>query len=87
MLRTITSIPAIIYFVSYALMNGYKYVEKKLKVNNRVMILVLFALVSISALYDLRTYYVFQQPVFAEAFEATMPLKYYIDNPGINEKK
>lgn len=86
MLRTITSIPAIIYFASYALMHGYEYVKRKLKVNNRIVIVVLFVLVSSSALYDVRTYYVFQQPVFSKAFEATMPLQYYIDHTDVKAK-
>lgn len=87
MLRTITCIPAIIYFSLYTLARGYIFIEKKFHIHYMVLLLGIFVLISISALYDIRTYFVFQAPVFKEAFEAKMPLIYYIDHPGVNEKK
>jgi hypothetical protein len=87
MLRTITCLPALVYFSFYALANIYIFIEKKFHVPYKVIVVGIFLYICISALYDLRTYYVFQAPVFKEAFEAVMPLSYYIDHPDAKIKK
>jgi len=53
----------------------------------KVFAVMLFMILCSSALYDLRTYFVYQVPVFYEAFEAHMPLQYYIDHPDAKVKK
>jgi len=87
MLRTITCLPSLIYFCCYALGQGYVFAEKRLHLTLNVVTISIFILISLSAVYDLRTYYVFQAPVFSEAFEAQMPLEYYISNPDAKIKK
>lgn len=79
MLRTITCLPAVIYFCTYSLARGYEMLEKQFKIRYKVLIIGIFVCISISALYDVRTYFVFQTKVFKEAFEARMPLIYYIE--------
>ncbi len=80
MLRTFTSLPAIIYFSTYAIGKIYQYLEGKYHLRYSVIIIGIFLVMSISALYDVRTYFVFQADVFREAFEAKMPLIYYIEH-------
>lgn len=80
MLRTITCLPAIIYFSTYAIAHTYEWIEKKFHLRYKILIIAIFIGISVSALYDIRTYFVFQAPVFREAFEAKMPLLYYIEN-------
>ena len=87
MLRTITCIPAIVYFCTYALAQEYIFFEKKLRLHYSVLVICIFACISISSLYDLRTYFVFQTKVFRQAFEASMPLSYYIINTDAKIKK
>lgn len=80
MLRTITCLPSVIYFSTYALASMHDMLGKKYHIRNMILVIGIFVSISISALYDIRTYYVFQAPVFREAFEAKMPLKYYIEH-------
>lgn len=87
MLRTITCLPAVVYFCMYATAAIYMLLEKKFHVNYKMLVMGIFACVIISAVYDARTYFVFQVPVFKEAFEAHMPLSYYIDHPDAKIKK
>ncbi|MFH0772924.1 MAG: glycosyltransferase family 39 protein [bacterium] len=87
MLRTITCLPAVIYFSTYAVAQGYTILEKKLHIHYKIIVVCIFICIGISALYDLRTYFVFQAPVFKEAFEASMPLSYYINHPDAKIKK
>ena len=87
MLRTITCLPALIYFSLVAVAKGYELLERKFKIKYKILVVGIFALLCLSALYDLRTYYIFQVPVFKEAFEASMPLSYYIEHPDAKVKK
>jgi len=87
MLRTITSLPSVIYFSMYGLGMTYHYVRSRHKFSMKVFAVMLFMILCSSALYDLRTYFVYQVPVFYEAFEAHMPLRYYIDHPDAKVKK
>ena len=87
MLRTITCIPAIVYFSILSLAKTHEMLEKKCKIRHSIIIVGIFIIISLSALYDLRTYYIFQAPVFVQAFEAHMPLSYYIDHPDATIKK
>lgn len=80
MLRTFTCLPALIYFSTYAIGKAYQYLEEKYHIRYNVIIIGILIVMSISALYDVRTYFVFQADVFREAFEAKMPLLYYIEH-------
>lgn len=77
MLRTITTIPSIIFFSVMVMYAGIHWFEKKHKIPYSVVILVLFFVVILSGAYDLRTYFVHQAEVFKEAFEAPNELMYY----------
>lgn len=87
MLRTITSLPSIVYFSIYSFGVLYRYIRDRYKISSQIFIIALFFILSASALYDLRTYYMYQAPVFYEAFEAHMPLQYYIDHPDAKIKQ
>lgn len=87
MLRTITCLPALIYFCTYAIAHIYMILEKKFHLYYKILVIGIFIGIIASAIYDARTYFVFQAPVFTEAFEAHMPLSYYIDNPDAQVKK
>lgn len=80
MLRTFTCLPAIMYFSVYAIGWTYHLLETKYHLRYRTLIVGIFLIVCISAMYDVRTYFVFQADVFREAFEAKMPLIYYIEH-------
>jgi hypothetical protein len=87
MLRTITCLPSLIYFCTYAIAYLYIFLEKKFHINYKILVIGIFVYVIFAAVYDVRTYFVFQAPVFKEAFEASMPLSYYIDHPDVQNKK
>ena len=80
MLRTFTCLPAIMYFSVSAIGWTYHLLETKYHFRYRTLIVGIFLIVCISAMYDVRTYFVFQADVFREAFEAKMPLIYYIEH-------
>jgi hypothetical protein len=42
--------------------------------HERYVYVIIIGIIGVSALYDLRTYYVYQTQVFPEAFPITMPL-------------
>ena len=81
MLRTFTCLPAIIYFSTYTIGKTYQYLKEKYQIRYSAIIIGIFLIMSISALYEVRTYFVFQADVFREAFEAKMPLIYYVNHP------
>jgi len=87
MLRTFTVLPSIIYFSLYAFGTLYRFGEQRLRIQSRALIILMFVLLSVSALYDVRTYFLYQAPVFKEAFEAHMPLQYYLDHPDAKIKR
>ncbi len=65
-LRGVTVIPSIVYFAGQALL-GMFYI--KLPIPKRYILYVIFVIVALSAIYELRTYFVFQRLVFPAAFE------------------
>lgn len=71
MLRTITTIPSIIYFVGFALVR----IINKIQISKKILITGLCIFFILSALYEIRTYFVFQTPVFSDAFEAPLTLQ------------
>jgi len=87
MLRTITCLPSVIYFCTYAIAGGYTFLEKKFHIRYKILLIGIIVCISISALYEVRTYFIYQVPVFKEAFEASMPLSYYITHPDERIKK
>jgi 4-amino-4-deoxy-L-arabinose transferase-like glycosyltransferase len=78
MLRTFTAIPSVVYFAGLTI----QYVGN-LKLSHRplmgkVFLTALTALILISSLYEIRTYFVHQAEVFKEAFEAQKDITDYL---------
>jgi len=70
MLRTYTLIPSIVFFTGQGiifLINQFK--------NKKLLISIIFILVFISSIYEIRTYFKYQSQVFKEAFEIKYPLE------------
>ncbi len=66
MLRTFTILPSVVYFSGISIMGLIHLFKdgKKIVVSGIILVLIF-----LSAIYELRTYYVFQTSVFEEAFE------------------
>lgn len=69
MLRTYTSIPSIVFWIGTAFWLIYQKLKKQY-----VILLTIMILLVISAFYDIRTYFVYQVPIFEQAFEMRGPL-------------
>ncbi|MBP9690731.1 glycosyltransferase family 39 protein [Candidatus Woesebacteria bacterium] len=63
-LRSVTILPSLAYFMALPLI-----AILRLPLHKRTLLLGIFILISLSAIYELRTYFVFQRTVFPEAFE------------------
>jgi len=87
MLRTITCLPAVIFFVTQAIGHIIYHLAHTFRWKQNALLIVVFLFLILSAGYELRTYFVFQATVFQEAFEAQMPLSYYIDHPDVKGNK
>jgi len=68
MLRTYTMIPALIYFITVALSIIYSLLNKK--IDKKIIFALLFSVVVMSAIVDLRSYFVHQVLNMDEAFES-----------------
>jgi len=86
MLRTVTAIPSVMYFSTLSLGSLFHFAERILKIRYTILLFILFGIISASAIYDLRTYFLYQSVVFNQAFEATQPLQYYINHPNAKIK-
>jgi len=65
-LRGITVIPSVVYFAGQALLTLF---HVKLPIPKRYIVYLIFVIVALSAIYELRTYFVFQRLVFPKSFE------------------
>ncbi|MDA1317414.1 MAG: glycosyltransferase family 39 protein, partial [bacterium] len=65
-LRAVTVIPSIVYFAGQALLMMF---QVKFPVPKRFIMYLVFVIISLSAIYELRTYFVFQRLVFPQSFE------------------
>ncbi len=83
MLRTFTSLIPITYFIALSLLQLFSFLKTKIKPNRAILVLV--CMVFFSALYDLRTYFIFQAPIFKNAFERENDLKRNIDADQRNQ--
>jgi len=66
MLRTFTVIPSVVYFVGLGLYWTIKFIPNRFK---KISIYIVFALLILSAIYEARTYFYYQNQVFKQAFE------------------
>ncbi|HJZ24157.1 MAG TPA: hypothetical protein VJ201_06905, partial [Candidatus Babeliales bacterium] len=79
MLRSFTALPATIYFAGLSMQN----LINKFKSQAAVVGIFLIIIVVVSAILDLRTYYLFQARVQKNAFEVTCPLQEVVQlNPN-----
>jgi len=67
MLRAFTAIPSLVYFIGLAIVS----ISKKIKAKYLYLI---FFVVLLSSLYELRTYFKYQSKVFESSFEIQYPL-------------
>lgn len=77
MLRTITMVPSIIYFIGVTFLQLYEYCHNKKRLYLFYPIVLLMIIFSVG--YELRTYFLFQSRVFNNAFEVTCALKDVVD--------
>jgi 4-amino-4-deoxy-L-arabinose transferase-like glycosyltransferase len=77
MLRTYTSLPAIVYFVGLATLFFINLFSRmiKVKVPKFLISYLLFFMLIISSIYELRTYFKYQSTVFNQSFEIKLPLE------------
>ena len=78
MLRTITAVPAVIYFVTLSIIYSIDLTKYK-----KMAITFFSVLILISAVYELRTYFLYHARVLQEAFRMRKELPYYIKHPEI----
>ena len=78
MLRTFTAIPSIVYFVGLTIVwiSNFEFIHGALK--KKLLLAIMFFLLGISSIYEVRTYFIHQSEVFKEAFEAERSLKSYL---------
>ena len=78
MLRTFTAIPSVVYFagvgIYYLIVKVNKYLNLKLIYAGLTIVIIL------SALYELRTYFLYQSLVLEESFRATKGLDYHLEH-------
>jgi len=70
MLRTFTVIPSVVYFIGITLINIFKILK-----NKKTLLFILYSLLFLSSIYELRTYFKYQSKVFESSFEIKYPLE------------
>jgi len=86
MLRTFTTLPSIIYFVGQAIIILPTIVGKIIFRSKKWILPILFFLLFLSSLYELRTYFKYQAKVFESSFEIKYPLDVVIKLKNPYEK-
>lgn len=85
MLRTITVLPSVIYFIGIAFNELLTIVTKSLLLHKKKyirfsLLFIIYSLLFLSSVYELRTYFVFQSKVFFQAFEVKNSLPKALTN-------
>ena len=80
MLRTFTAIPSVVYFVGLGLSWSIKFVSNRFKKNS---IYIVFTLLILSAVYEARTYFYYQNQVFKQAFEIKKDISQVIEKDSL----
>jgi hypothetical protein len=77
MLRTYTSLPAIVYFVGLAILFFINLINKtiKMKTTKYLILNTLYFILIFSCFYELRTYFKYQSIVFNQSFQIKLPLE------------
>jgi hypothetical protein len=83
MLRTYTVLPSVAYFsiLPFILVIQSKFSKKT------ILLFAMLLLISLSSIYELRTYFFYQADVFDQSFEIKKPLRYVIHCPNVLECK
>ncbi len=74
MLRTFTVIPSVVYFIGIASYNLSTIVSRLLTNKKNIFYYLIFIILILSSLYELRTYFKYQSKVFYDSFEIKWPL-------------
>ncbi len=78
MLRTFTALPSIVYFVGNAIYNLVA-IATRLSLNKKIAKYLIFStfylILTVSCVYELRSYFKYQSIVFDQAFEIKLPLE------------
>ncbi|MEK7597835.1 MAG: glycosyltransferase family 39 protein [Patescibacteria group bacterium] len=85
MLRTFTVIPSVIYFIGNAIYHLSSIVPRW-SINKTFVSCFLFLVILFSCVYELRTYFKYQVPVFEHSFEIRYPLNKAIKMKNVYEK-
>jgi len=75
MLRTFTTIPSTVYFISVTLYHLFSIVKRWYKNKLAFVKIIITVFIFISCFYELRTYFKYQSTVFNQAFEIKLPLE------------
>lgn len=71
MLRLYTTLPSIFFFINIAINKT----QERIKIKNKKIFIVLFIILILSSIYEIRTYFKYQSSVFEQAFEIKYPLE------------
>jgi len=75
MLRTITAVPTIIYFVTVAMF----FLLEKFHNYKKILFTIFVIGILLSSAYEIRTYFVYQKDVLHDAFKNGQSLDYYMN--------
>ena len=80
MLRTFTVIPSIVYFIVLGLQWLTKFIPNQYR---KISIYIVFMLLILSAIYEIRTYFYYQNQVFKQAFEIKKDISQVIEKDSL----
>lgn len=81
MLRTVTATPTVAFFSGLAIMWALDRIKHFHNWLRNTLFILIIVVASISVIYEIRTYFLYQSKVFLESFEAKKELIYYINHP------
>ncbi len=81
MLRTFTTIPAVVYFVIVSIQFIIEKLGKRIKIN--WILTAVFLLIITSMIYELRTYFLYQKLVLEESFRKRNGLEFHLKQEGV----
>ena len=89
MLRTFTVIPSVVYFIGNAIYHLSSIVQRwslNKRMTRYLILNTLYFILIFSSIYELRTYFKYQAPVFEHSFEIRYPLEKAIKMKNVYEK-
>ena len=86
MVRTYTVIPSIIYFIGLSIIKIINIRFNKIKkINKKYLYIFVIAIIFVSSLYEIRTYFFYQEKVFKKSFQKVGTLKDNLKNINTHE--